>query len=385
MLFTTPDEDYIPLSGTLTFEPGETEKTLTLTILDDSLYEPRGIGAPQVILTNLTDPVVFEGGAVSKRVSFFSGPDSDPKPTASMENVTVDEDAGTMNFVLTLSHGVEGVVEFYTQRKDVSGTAASGSDYEPILDLFNPFEQLKFEVPSRQTSATFPVTIIDDAEVEGDETLNISWHQSNQHTDTSTISVTGTIRDNDVVLPTLDLNVSSIATDDVVNIAEKASGFGIAGDTGTEPGVSVTVRVGTEELTAESSDDGAGTARWTVSVPADASYLSGTGVEVRVSASKAGFTAPAEVVRTLSLSLVGPVAPTYTEPSSLRVGEAITAMSPRRGSGDRSLRRDGSAVGSRDRRGERRDQRDAGPGGRESRGCDGDGDVTRRGTRRRYR
>ena len=129
------------------------------------------------------------------------------------------------------------------------------------------------------------------------------------------------------------LNVSSIATDDVVNIAEKASGFEIAGDTGTEPGVSVTARVGTEELTAESSDDGAGTARWTVSVPADASYLSGTGVEVRVSASKAGFTAPAEVVRTLSLSLVGPVAPTYTEPSSLRVGEAITAMSPGGGAG----------------------------------------------------
>ena len=97
--------------------------------------------------------------------------------------------------------------------------------------------------------------------------------------------------------------------------------------------MSVTVRVGTEELTAESSDDGAGTARWTVSVPQNASYLSGTGVEVRVSASKAGFTAPTEVVRTLSLSLVGPVAPTYTEPSSLRVGEAITAMSPGGGAG----------------------------------------------------
>ena len=184
---------------------------------------------------------------------------------------------------------------------------------------------------------------------------------------------------------TLVLNLSSIATDDVVNIAEKASGFGIAGDTGTEPGVSVTVRVGTEELTAESSDDGAGTARWTVSVPADASYLSGTGVEVRVSASKAGFTAPTEVVRTLSLSLVGPVAPTYTEPSSLPGGRGDHGDEPRRGSGDCGLRGDGSAVGSRDRRGERRDQRDAGPGGRESRGCDGDGDGRGRGTRRRYR
>ena len=42
---------------------------------------------------------------------------------------------------------------------------------------------------------------------------------------------------------TLVLNVDAIAGDNRVNIAEKAAGFSISGDTGSEGGVSVTVTV----------------------------------------------------------------------------------------------------------------------------------------------
>ena len=56
--------------------------------------------------------------------------------------------------------------------------------------------------------------------------------------------------------------------DDTVNIAEKAAGFTITGDTGTESGVSVTVEIGTATLPATSADD-SGTATWSVSVAAD--------------------------------------------------------------------------------------------------------------------
>ena len=65
----------------------------------------------------------------------------------------------------------------------------------------------------------------------------------------------------------LALNVAApIATDNIVNIAEKAAGFDIGGDTGTEAGVGVTVTVGTTELSATSADV-AGTAAWSVRVP----------------------------------------------------------------------------------------------------------------------
>ena len=126
--------------------------------------------------------------------------------------------------------------------------------------------------------------------------------------------------------PTLDLNVNAIATDDKINIAEKAAGFTISGDTGSEGGVSVTVTLDTTELPATSAE--ADPATWSVSVPADATYITGTGVALSVSASKLGFTTPSAVTRTLTVDLVAPTAPTYTAPTSLKVGEAITAISP---------------------------------------------------------
>ena len=118
-----------------------------------------------------------------------------------------------------------------------------------------------------------------------------------------------------------------IAGDGTVNIAEKGAGFEIGGDTGTEAGVGVTVEIGGETLTTTSADD-AGTATWTVSVPADAAYISGASVAVEVNASKTGYTAPAAITRSLAVDLTAPTAPSYTAPGSLKVGEAIT--DPRR-------------------------------------------------------
>ena len=122
------------------------------------------------------------------------------------------------------------------------------------------------------------------------------------------------------------LNVDAIATDDTVNIAEKATGFAISGNTGSEGGVSVTVTIGSTDLTATSAS--ADPATWTVSVPAAASYITGTSVDVTVSAAKTGFTSPDDVQRTLTVDLTAPTAPSYTAPTSLKVGEAIAAMSP---------------------------------------------------------
>ena len=63
------------------------------------------------------------------------------------------------------------------------------------------------------------------------------------------------------------LNLDDIAEDNTVNVAEKAAGFAITGDTGTEAGVAVTVTVGATALTATSADpdgDGRGHDRYLV-------------------------------------------------------------------------------------------------------------------------
>ena len=127
----------------------------------------------------------------------------------------------------------------------------------------------------------------------------------------------------------LALNLHPVAGDDTVNIAEKTAGFTISGDTGVENGVSVSVTVGSTTLQTTSGSNGA----WSVSVPPAASYITGTSVAVSVSASKIGFTAPNNVTRTVTVDLTAPSAPSYTAPSTLQVGVAITAMSPSGGSG----------------------------------------------------
>ena len=129
---------------------------------------------------------------------------------------------------------------------------------------------------------------------------------------------------------TLVLNVNAIASDNALNIAEKAAGFAIGGDTGTEAGVSVVVKVGSHTFDAVTSAIASGetTATWSVSVPTAATYITGASVTVTVSASKTGFTAPSDVTRSLTVDLTAPTTPTYTAPGSLKVGTAITDMGP---------------------------------------------------------
>ena len=139
---------------------------------------------------------------------------------------------------------------------------------------------------------------------------------ANYNQETATFTVT--------VQDTLALSVDAIATDNTVNIAEKAAGFAISGTTGSEAGVSVSVTIGSQSpLTASSDNNGA----WSVRLPANAAYITGTSVAVSASASKTGFTAPSPVTRTLAVDLAAPSV-SYTAPASLKVGVAITAVTP---------------------------------------------------------
>ena len=127
---------------------------------------------------------------------------------------------------------------------------------------------------------------------------------------------------------TVVLNVDAVTGDDAINIAEKAAGFSITGDTGSVSGVSVTVQVGSQTLRATSADD-AGTATWSVDVPADAQYIEGTEVALVVSASKPFYRSPAAERRSLLVDLVSPVGVFYPSSPPLKVGESVAALSPR--------------------------------------------------------
>ena len=127
---------------------------------------------------------------------------------------------------------------------------------------------------------------------------------------------------------TLALNVAAVTGDNTINIAEQTNGFSISGATGAVAGVTVTLTLGSETLTAATSAIAAGktAATWTVAVPPDAAYISGTGVALTVSASKGGYTATT-LGRDLTVDLVAPTL-SYTPPATLTVGAAISALTP---------------------------------------------------------
>ncbi len=170
----TAGEDFVATSGTLTFEAGETEKTVKVTILDDTLYEPDGADDVFVELSTPTGTAVL-GKGLSGALLFMEHGDNDVPPSATMENVTVDEDAGTMEFTLSLSHGVEADgLQFFLASSGVGGTATAGADYESFLSGASA----TLAIPSRATSATFSVSILDDDLDEDDETITMQWKHS---------------------------------------------------------------------------------------------------------------------------------------------------------------------------------------------------------------
>ncbi|MDE0523462.1 MAG: cadherin-like beta sandwich domain-containing protein [Boseongicola sp.] len=190
---STPGEDYTSTSGTLVFEPGETRKTFTLSILDDTVYEPTNVGNVVINLSNATAPATF--GRNGTVLLVIVGPDNDSPATATMEDVSVDEDEGAMTFVMNLDHPVDGEVAYIATSARVGGTATESDDY----GRFVSFGRASISIPAGQTSASLEVTIVDDDIDEEDETLEIGWRVSTGGllVATEAVNVTGTIVDDD--------------------------------------------------------------------------------------------------------------------------------------------------------------------------------------------
>lgn len=126
--FVTADQtavavtDYLQTSGTLTFNSGETTKTITVNLVDNDQLE-----ADETFLVNLLN-LQSEGLAISladsqAKVTIHD----DDQATLSIDDLTVDEDAGTVNLTVSLDHPVPGAitVDFET----LNGTALSTADY----------------------------------------------------------------------------------------------------------------------------------------------------------------------------------------------------------------------------------------------------------------
>ena len=127
---------------------------------------------------------------------------------------------------------------------------------------------------------------------------------------------------------TVAVTLDTIAGDNIVNILEKAAGFPISG-TMDSAATEVSVTIGTGMARAAILDSSSAT--WTIAISADDADITGTSVNVVVTAMLAGGGATGTVSRPLTVDLVPPVPPaamTYTPPPALTVGTTITDIVP---------------------------------------------------------
>jgi len=191
--------DYVSTSGTITFAPGETSKTITVTINGDTVKEPN-----ETFTVALTGPAntVFDGTNNGIATGTILNDDG-PHITFVDKQVSVTEgNSGTTPVLFTVNIGTADTspvtVAYHTQ----DGTANAGSDYTAVSGTltFNPGDPL-----------TQVVTVLVNGDLlnEADETFTLELSSPSDATLVDS-SATATIT-NDDAPPALSFESSSVS------------------------------------------------------------------------------------------------------------------------------------------------------------------------------
>jgi hypothetical protein len=160
----TNGSDYVlPLSGTLTFNPGAATVPLQVTLIPDKIDEPN-----ETVIVTLSNPQPFPGvGLGTPEITTLTITDNDAagKVQFGAGNYSVDEGGVSVNLTVTrtLATSELATVDYQV----TGGTATNGADYTlaPGTLTFNPGEKTK----------TIPIPIVDDAvPLEGNETVVVT-------------------------------------------------------------------------------------------------------------------------------------------------------------------------------------------------------------------
>ena len=183
-------DDYIATSGTLTFQPNETSKTISVPIINDNVYEE----FPERFDVFLENPSHADrpSNPYAAGVSIAS---EDPEPRASMANVTASEPTGTMTLTLKLNRPSQADISYVTNNNDQyrSGTATIEDDYQIS---YAESDSAFITVRAGQLTGTFDITLIEDDLEEPDETVELRWQKRTASMATpDEINFVGTITD----------------------------------------------------------------------------------------------------------------------------------------------------------------------------------------------
>ncbi|GEM_PF-1028122 len=176
----TSPTDFTSATGSVTFAPGETEKSVSITIVNDTDVESDE--AFEVTFTTAS------GVPIADPTATVTILDDDTPPTVSITDQTVGEAVGTATFTVSLSRpmkpGLTASVDFAVD----SGTAIAGSDFTATTGT------LSFS--GAETSRSITVNITDDTTEETDEVFVVSLSNPSQVTLSDNQGL-GKITDND--------------------------------------------------------------------------------------------------------------------------------------------------------------------------------------------
>jgi hypothetical protein len=148
----TGGSDFGAVSGTVTFQPGESVKTIDISINDDNIYEA-GPESFSFVLSNVTSggPVELQDPAAAT----ITITDNDPFPYASVPQIYVREPrrgTSTAYFTVRLNSALTQTASLSYRTADA--TAIAGSDYVATSGVvtFQPLETVK----------TIPVEVLSD-------------------------------------------------------------------------------------------------------------------------------------------------------------------------------------------------------------------------------
>jgi hypothetical protein len=178
--------DYTSTSATLTFEPGDTRKTVAVPVLDD-----RAVEGNETFTVRLSGPrnATLRDSEATGTIRDDDGDETLPPsglPALAIYDVAVAENAGTAVFRVSLSGESDQAVTVAYRSSD--WTATSGSDYTATNGTltFQPGE----------TRKAIAVPVLDDSEEEETETFTVALSDARNAT-LADPEGTGTIRDDD--------------------------------------------------------------------------------------------------------------------------------------------------------------------------------------------
>jgi hypothetical protein len=136
---TAADNDYQPAAGTLTFQPGETSKTVAVNVNGDTTFEP-----DETFLVSLSNPT---NATLADNQGLGTILNDDPQPAISITDVSdFDGNAGTTPFTFAVSVTNPSFQTITVDFATADGTATvAGNDYQSTAGTltFQPGETSK--------------------------------------------------------------------------------------------------------------------------------------------------------------------------------------------------------------------------------------------------